>query len=99
MKITTNNHIRLFVSRNEVPKSILDWYDHLSAEDSFDFWFCYKNHWYHISEFLSLHNKVHCPNPPEEFLGYDGYKAHGISSGVLIKLTVDGDFTIAWYCS
>ena len=62
--------------------------------------FQYKGNTYFLSEIMSFHNTVHCPNPPECFKGFDGYLNDSMCSGVLVKLDDSGDSVQAyWFCS
>ena len=79
--VTTNRHWRQFRYRDEVPASVLagdlDWTD----EDNFDGYIHYKGYWYHLSEFMS-----HSPDD-----SWDGSKADSFFSGVVIRLSEDGE--------
>ena len=102
MKICTNNHYRQFKYDYEVPKDVMtDQFDHLTEDfGGSDGFIQYRDRWYHASDFMSLHNKVHCPNPPKFMDGWDGYLSWGYSSGVLIKLSDDGEgYKIGTYIS
>ena len=101
MKIYTNNHWRQLKYGNEVPDDVMsDYFDHLDTDDAYDGFIQYRDRWYHTSDFMSLHNKIHCPNPPEFMNGWDGYLSDSYFSGVLIKLSDDGEgYKIATYIS
>jgi hypothetical protein len=107
LTIKTNHHWRPFKYANEVPKKILDnEFDWMEKDedglpkDYLDGFICYRGTWYHTEDFMSLHNKVHCPNPPDFMKGWDGYHSDSFFSGVLIKLSDDGEcYQIATYYS
>lgn len=106
-KVITNNHEREIkyiwsMSDSEVKqvKKEFDWIDDSSTvswdEEGFIY---YRDNWYCLSDFMSLHNKIYCPNPPEFMRGWDGYLSDSFFSGVLIKL-LDSDLCImGWYYS
>ena len=81
-KITTNHHSRYFKYRYEVPQSVLDWYDWLSEDDSYDGWVCYKGQWSHLSDYMRA-------TPGGSFDLWCGYRANGFSSGTLIRISDD----------
>lgn len=101
MEIITNNKPRQLFYLYELDESdkneILsnnDWVlDHYS-EDEIDLVQCfkYRNDWYILDDFISLHNKIWCPNPPEEFKGWHGYFSQGYIGGILIKFVCDYDY-------
>jgi len=101
MEICTNNHWRQFKYSYEVPKDVMaDYFDHLKVDEVLGQYIMYRNRWYHISDFMSLHNKIHCPNPPKSMTGWDGYLSDGFYSGILIKISDDGDcYRIGTYIS
>jgi hypothetical protein len=89
LNVTTNRHWRSFVYRQDVPAGILaDRFDWLTDDDA-DGYFCYRGWWYHVSEFEV------CPPVTQQggdpFNGWDGYHADSFYSGVLIKLSKDGE--------
>ena len=90
LDIITDNKWKFFQYSDEVPKKVLQDYDHLDKEENLDGWFKYRKRWYHQSDFLSLHNKVHCPESPFP-KKWDGYLNDSAFSGVLIKLSDDGE--------
>lgn len=99
LKIKTNNAWREFVSRDEVPAKVLasqfDWTNEAHEEhgDYSDGFFKYRNYWYHLTDFLRIENGG-------QFSGWDGYHSDSYFSGVLIKLSKDGEtFQVASYTS
>jgi len=94
LEIIKDNKWKYFRYRYEVPRKVLkEQFDHLSEEEYLDNFFKYKKVWYHISDFMRLENNV-----PKEFKNYDGYSSDSFFSGVLIKLSEDGErYKIATY--
>ena len=95
VKITTNNHWREFIGFWEINNpNIQDGlecdYNYLDDIES-EYFICYRDRWYHLSDFMSLHNKIHCPNPPDLMNGWDGYLNDSFFSGVLIKVSECGE--------
>ena len=87
MTIKTNNHWRPFLYRYEVPEKILasefDWQN--DPDDvEVDSFLQYKGVYYHIREFL------HADSPA--FEGWDGEMWWSATSGILIKLSDDGEY-------
>ena len=83
--IKTNNQWRDLVYRSDVPAGVLrDQFDHLSEEEVSDGFFFYRNYWYHISDFMRIEHN-------EALKGWDGYSSDSYFSGVVIKLSSDGE--------
>jgi len=84
--IKTNNQWRQLSYRSEVPENILkSEFDYQDENEVFDGFFKYKGFWYHLDQFMRLDN-----NSP--FGGqWDGYLNDSAFSGVLVKLSDDGD--------
>lgn len=96
--IITNNHERYFKCGYEVPQSVLDWYGY-NEDPPWSGWICYRGHWSHISDYMATYNPYHMPNPPEWLAKWDGYKSDGFTSGVVIKVSDDGEtYRIGTYC-
>jgi hypothetical protein len=53
--------------------------------------FKYNGNIYFLSEFMDIHNKVYNPNPVEWMVEFSGYKSDSYYSGILIKISQDGD--------
>jgi hypothetical protein len=53
--------------------------------------FKYNDRVYFLSEFMNLHNKIYCSNPPEWMKEFDGYMFDSFFSGILIKLDPSGE--------
>ena len=88
MKIKTNYHDRRFKYADEVPASVLGWYDHLSECDAADGWICHRGHWSHVLDYMR------CDAVP----GWHGIKHDSWSCGTLIRLSEDGEtYRIAWF--
>lgn len=93
LQITTNNHDREFKCQDEVPKKVLEWYDHLDKYDKIDGWICYRGHWSHVSDYMIVGK--HAP-----FQGWDASVNDCMSSGTLIKLNdEEGTYRIGWFVS
>jgi len=107
VKVITNNKPRetlYYWELTDKQRAIVDdYHDYLSEEEKHDMQFIpYKNHIYAISDFMSLHNKVYCPNPPDFMQGWDGCLSDSFFSGILIKFpcNYDTDFVVmGWYWS
>jgi len=91
MKIRTNRQWREFKLREDVPKKILasefDWTnkDHALHCDYSDGFIHYKGCWYHLSQFERL------GGGPLTSAGWTGGHADSFFSGVVIKLSSDGE--------
>ena len=96
LTIKTDNKWKQFKYRNEVPAKVLkDQFDYLSEDDSFDGFILYRKHWYHLSDFMRIEN-----HPDDKFSSYHGYSSDSFFSGVLIKVSKDGEmYQIATYYS
>ncbi len=97
LKLRTNRQWRQFVYRSEVPQAILksqfDWQDENDGNDYQDGFFCYRGHWYHTADFMRTDGNG-------DLAGWDGYAGDSYFSGVLIKLSSDGErYQIATYIS
>lgn len=99
LKIKTNNAWREFVSRDEVPAKVLasqfDWTNEAHEEhgDYSHGFFKYRNYWYHLADFLRIEKGG-------QFSEWTGYHSDSAFSGVLIRLSDDGEtFQVAWYTS
>lgn len=94
MMVRTNNHWRQFVYRNEVPEEVLaDQFDYLDDEGQ-DGFFKYQGTWYHLSQFTLLPK-----GSPEVFQSWNGIVNESFFSGVVIRLSDDGEeYRIGSYC-
>lgn len=92
--IKTNRQWRDLIYRADVPVKVLaDQFEYLSEDEYSDGFFCYRGRWYHISEFMRIEN-----NP--DLAAWHGYASDSYFSGVLIKLSSDGErVTCGTYCS
>jgi hypothetical protein len=93
-KVYSNHHLRSFLTDVDVPQETLDWYDHLSEEDKSYGWIHYRNHWYHVSDFMRI-----LPSKPDWMHKWHGYNPDSFFSGVVIKFIddIDGDYIIGTY--
>lgn len=87
--VKTDGRFRDFKYRSDVPKKVLkSQFDYLDPEVD-DGFFSYRGHWYHTSQFM----RASIP-------GWDGVAADGFFSGVLIKISSDGEqFKVGTYRS
>ena len=97
VKIITNYHWREFIYLCEmseadqmIVRNQFDWIDESEIESTL--FMNYHDRWYALDDFMSLHNKIHSPNPPDFMDGWDGYLNDTYFSGVLIKVSEECDF-------
>lgn len=95
IKITTNRQWRAFKSRDEVPAKVLasqfDWTNeaHEKSGDYSDGFLEYRGVWYHLADFT----RGGIP-------GWDGAHGDSFFSGVVIRLSKDGEaYQIGTYFS
>jgi hypothetical protein len=95
MQIRTDHKRRFFAYRSEVPEKVLaDQFAHLNEDDAIDGFFRYRGHWYHLSDFLRFSDSALA----EDFEGWDGYHSDSVFSGVLVKVSRDGEkYQVATY--
>jgi hypothetical protein len=85
--VKTDHKWRDLTYRWDVPADILaSQFDYLDAEEALDGFFQYRNYWYHIGDFMAFTGDV---EPPLQ--GWHGYSGDSYFSGVLIKLSKDGE--------
>lgn len=78
ISVKTNRQFRPLAYREEVPADVLaNQFGHLDEEEVSDGFFCYRGHWYHVSDFMRA---------PEALSDWDGYAPDSYFSGVVIKL-------------
>jgi hypothetical protein len=96
MKIYTDNKWKNFKYRNEVPDKILaSEFDYQDANEVLDGFFCYRKWWFHLDGFMMIDKHA-----PKEFQGYQGYASDSFFSGVLIRISDDGErYQVATYIS
>ena len=96
LTIKTNRQWRDFTYRYDVPEKVLDSdFDYLDAEETVDGFFQYRGVWYHLDGFMRLSTDA-----PEGMQGWSGYVSDSFFSGVLIRLSDDGEqYQIATYYS
>jgi hypothetical protein len=94
--IRANHHWRDFVYRQDVPADVLaDRFDWTSEEEHYDGFFNYKGWWYHLDEFMA-HDIKHDGSRHR----WDGYHSDSFFSGVVIRLSKDGErFQVGTYNS
>ena len=99
LQIITNHHERPFLYGYEVPDSVKADFDHLDEDSGIDDgWIHYRNTWYHTSDFMRLTNSGF--GVVSEFDNWHGHHGDSFFSGVLIKLSDDGEtYQIATYIS
>jgi hypothetical protein len=82
---------RNFKYRNEVPAKVLKDFEWTNEEDHFDGWGHRKDDWFHRSEFTRTEGLL-------KQAGWDGYESQSYSSGLLLKLSEDGErYKIAYF--
>lgn len=89
-KIYSNYQWREFMYRDEVPQSVLDDEFSYHDDDVTDGYFRYKGVWYHLDMFMR--------GDPTGDGYWDGAHGDSFFSGVVIKLSDDGDaFQVGTY--
>lgn len=97
MKIYTNNHKRPIIYGFELSEDERKEFDYYDDDEELDYanFFRYKGELYDLGEFTSLHNKFYCPNPPADFIGWNGYSSDSFFSGILVRFDPeDNEFVI-----
>ena len=94
LTITTDNRWKYFKNRYEVPESVLaSQFDYQDPEDVIDGFFEYRNTWYHVDQFMRL-------SAGSGMGDWDGAAGDSYFSGVLIKLSSDGEqYKVGTYTS
>lgn len=83
--IKTNHQWRDLVYRSDVPAKVLaDQFDYHGEDEGLDGFFCYRGYWYHVDGFMRCEGN-------EDLKGWHGYASDSHFSGVLIKLSSDGE--------
>ena len=83
--IKTNHQWRDLVYRQDVPADVLSsQFDYQDAEETLDGFFHYRGHWYHLDQFMRIDGMP-------SLAGWDGYASDSYFSGVVIKLSKDGE--------
>jgi hypothetical protein len=83
--IKTNHQWRDLSYRSDMPASVLEGqFSHLSEDDAPDGFFCYRRFWYHTSDFMRVEHNA-------DLAGWHGYASDSYFSGVLVKLSSDGE--------
>ena len=84
--IKTDNRWRDLVYRHDVPAKVLaDEFDYQDGEEILDGFFRYRGRWYHVDGFMTVRGAL------TELQGWDGYASDSYFSGVLIRLSSDGE--------
>jgi len=97
MKVYTNRQWRNFLYRQEVPKKVFDdefgYFRICEGGVPEDGYFKYKGGWYHLDSFMRIDKFA-----PKEFKEWDGYLSDTFFSGVLIRVSEDGEqYQVATY--
>ena len=93
--IRTNRQWRNFQYRDQVPQKVLEsQFSHLNGEDeAYDSYFKYRGTWYHLSDFLGA-------SGISELKAWDGYASDSYFSGVVVKVSRDGEkYRVGTYIS
>ena len=107
LTIRTNNQWREFVYRYDVPADVLaSQFDYQDPEETLDGFFQYRGTWYHLDQFMRIEpmspGDPHALRPGDDspLKGWHGYHGDSYFSGVLIRLSDDGErYQIATYFS
>lgn len=99
MEIITNNQWRNFLYGYEIPETVLHSdFDYLSEDDATDGFIKYRGNYYHLSEFTMLPKTK--PIPGECHCDWHGYSSDSAFSGVLVRISDDGEqYQIATFIS
>ena len=96
LRIITDNKWRPFRYSSEVPdKEWISSFDHLDRNEATRF-FCYRGSWYSLDEFTVFTYAA----DTGDFKGWDGMLGQSYFSGILIKISKDGEmYKIGRYMS
>ena len=101
LNIRTDDKWKDFVYGADVPEKVRrDWFDWVDDAESDSYFIKYKNSWYHLSEFIRTAGGGSAGDALPRLVeaGWDGIKNESYSSGVLIKVSPDGEqYKIAYY--
>jgi hypothetical protein len=85
LSVRTDRKWKNFVIRYDVPKRVLaSQFDYQDEDDAGDGFFKYHGVWYHLDQFMRMPND-------SPLAGWDGYLNDSMSTGVVIKLSPDGE--------
>jgi hypothetical protein len=89
--IRTDHRWRQFQYRHDVPEKVLE-SEFVHLPEAFDGFFRYRKWWFHVSDFIRI------PSEAADLRGWHGYAPDSFFSGVLIKLSEDGEaFQVGTY--
>jgi hypothetical protein len=97
VKLNENNTIDIYGNNHdiELQYDIPEW--NKDDEDPYlEQCFKYHGHTYFLSEFMNIHNKVYNPCPSKWMLEFNGILNDSYFSGILIKLSEDGETVRAY---
>ncbi|GMV19996.1 MAG: hypothetical protein AMXMBFR56_82200 [Polyangiaceae bacterium] len=101
LNIRTDDKWKDFVYGADVPEKVrrseFDWLEDAEGDDHF---IKYKNSWYHLGEFIRTRGGGAAGSPMPDLVeaGWDGIKNESYSSGVLIKVSPNGEqYKIGYY--
>jgi hypothetical protein len=93
IEIITDNKWKDLKYGHEVPEKVLndqfDWLDEEERVGGYGF-IKYRGNWYHLSEFMCI-EKQHNDDDDGAFSSWHGYKSDSFFSGVVIKVSDDGE--------
>lgn len=90
--VKTDDKWKDFVYGADVPKRVLQReFDYLDDADSQDGFFKYQNTWHHTSQFMRVAGGGAAGSGAPSLAGWDGYLNDSMSTGVVIKLSRDGE--------
>lgn len=88
LNLRTDNKWHDFKYRNEVPAKVLKSEFDYQDKSVSDMYFKYKNSWHHADQFMRT----------DEPKGWDGILNLSFSSGLLLKISPDGErYKVAYY--
>lgn len=96
LTITSDNRWKPFKYRYEVPKRVLaQQFDYQDEDDVIDGFFKYNGTWYHLDQFMRVPQDTDLAD-----LGWQGYLNDSMSTGVVIKMSLDGEeYQVGYFVS
>tara|TARA_R110000824_G_scaffold103432_1_gene245753 strand:+ start:1695 stop:2015 length:321 start_codon:yes stop_codon:yes gene_type:complete len=100
IKITTDHKWHQFRYRHEVPESALNTtFEYLTEADSDatatggEGFFQYRKNWYHVGDFMVFNHGA-----PDQLTAWHGHASDSFFSGVLLRISEDGEeYQVATY--